>query len=89
MIEFTGIMAWLTGQSKLEMVLPEKSTLGEAVRLLGEKFNGKFPPDVWDPQQKTFTQRVKLFLNSTDTSDLDHVLTNGNELLILIPAFGG
>jgi molybdopterin converting factor small subunit len=88
-VVFTGIMVRLAGQSKLELILPDSSNLGEAIRLIGEKFNGKFPPDVWDEQQGTFTQRVKLFVNSADTNDLDQILKNGNELLILIPAFGG
>lgn len=88
-VTFLGIMERLTGQPSLELALSGTSTLEEAIRQIGEIFDGKFPPEIWDANLGVFTQRVKLFIDSTEVEDLNQRLQDGSELLILIPAAGG
>jgi len=88
-VNFLGIMERLTGQSSLELALPNNSTLGEATRQIGKIFSGKFPPEIWDANLGVFTHRVKLFIDSAEIENLNQRLQDGSELLILISAAGG
>ncbi len=86
---FLGAMERLTGQPSLELALADTSTLKEAIQQIGERFGGKFPPEIWDTNLGVFSQRVKLFIDSTEIEDFKQRLQDGSELLILVPAAGG
>ena len=88
-VSFLGIMERLTGQPSMEMEFIGDSTLGEAIRLIGKRFGGSFPAEIWDGDQGVFTHRVKVFINSTEIEDLGQTLQDGSEILILIPIAGG
>jgi molybdopterin converting factor small subunit len=88
-VNFLGTMERFTGQPGLELALPANSTLEEAILQIGKKFGGNFPPELWDAKLGVFTHRVKLFIDSTEIEDLNHILKDGSELLILIPVAGG
>ena len=88
-VNFLGIMERLTGQSSLELALPDTSTLEEAIHQIGKTFNGRFPPELWDAKLGVFTHRVKLFIDSAEIEDLNQRLQDGSELLILVPVAGG
>lgn len=88
-VSFLGPMERLTGQPGMELVLPDTATLEVAIYQIGKTFGAKFPPEIWDANLGAFTQRVKLFIDSTEMEDFNQRLRDGSELLILIPAAGG
>jgi len=88
-VSFLGTMERLVGQPNMEVALLDAFTLEEAVRQIGKNFGGKFPPEIWDAEQKVFTHRVSIFIDSTEVMDLGQTLQNGSEILIVLPVAGG
>jgi molybdopterin converting factor small subunit len=88
-VNFLGMMERLTGQRNLELAVQDAATLEVAMHQIGKSFGDKFPPEIWDANLGIFTHRVKLFVDSVETDDLNQRLQDGSELLILVPVAGG
>ena len=80
------------GKGELEFAVPEKSTLGELLAMMVNRWGDELASRLFEPKGKTVLPHIRLMVNGQDIAflnSLETVLQNGDEVLILPPVSGG
>ena len=88
-LSLLGILAEYTGFSTTEIELKGSSTIKDLLKEVGDRFGNAFPPQVWDPERRTFHPTIGVFLDLKDVENEDTPLKDGSEVILLPMIAGG
>lgn len=82
----------ILGKGEVELSVPEKSTLGELLTTLVNRWGDELAIQLFEPESASVRPYIRLMVNGRDIAFLNRtqtVLQNGDEVLILPPVSGG
>ena len=89
-VKFLGALGELMGAAALPVDLPAGGTYRALLDALGAGVKAKLPESAWDSAKQCFSRRMMVSLNGVATlSDPSTVLSDGDEILIVLPLAGG
>ena len=89
-VRFLGALQNQMGTSALPLELPEGGTFRDALDAVGPTVQERLPDWAWDPVGRCFSRRMMISLNGTaDLRDETVALSEGDEILVVLPLAGG
>jgi molybdopterin converting factor small subunit len=87
---FLGLLRDHIGAPSLAVELPAGSTYRDLLEALAPTLEAKLPTWTWDAPKRSFSQRVTVSRNlNADLREETTCLTDGDEILVLLPMAGG
>jgi molybdopterin synthase sulfur carrier subunit len=80
------------GSGEIQLSLPERSTLGELITTLADRWGDELASHLYEPESKRVRPYIRLMVNGRDIAFLNRmetVLQSGDEVLMLPPVSGG
>lgn len=87
LVKFVALFYEIMGTAKLEVVVPEDTTLGQLIDLLSS--NKPELREVLLDEDGKVREEYNVLVNGISASSLDGVLRDGDEVVFLPPASGG
>jgi hypothetical protein len=76
--------------SRIEISCPSETTFSQLCEIVDISWGNCLPPDLWNSKSKRFSDKVIVMIGSKDLSQgEDPVLTEGQEVFLLLPFAGG
>jgi molybdopterin converting factor small subunit len=88
-VRFHGTLAYRMGVAEAEFALREGSHLGDLFYLIGRRYRGKMPEQLWDGEKNAFVNSVWPMRGSAKILDRNEPLKNGEEIRFLLMQAGG
>jgi len=88
-VRFFGLFKRYIGEGERVFDLPEGSSAGDLLRLIGEEYGQRLPADLWDTDPGRFYRTVRVSRKGGPFLDETEPLNDGNELLLLFTVAGG
>lgn len=88
-VRFTGMIRHYVGEKERDYELPEGSTAGDLLRLLGEDYGPRMPAQMWDRERKRFHHLVIAMRKGEPLGGEDGLLRDGDEIFLLSRLAGG
>jgi molybdopterin converting factor small subunit len=86
---FHGILADWVGAGEAEFVLREGSHLGELLYLVGRRYGGKMPEQLWDREKNAFVKSVWAMRGNEKIVNPNEILKKGEVIRFLLMQAGG
>jgi molybdopterin converting factor small subunit len=77
------------GKDRIELDLPEQTSVKELVRLLVNERVLQVYPGLWNASQEQFNLPVVIMVSNQDVHDENQVLEDGEEVFLVAPMAGG
>lgn len=90
-VKFFALLREIVGEWRVELPLPEGATVGEALKVLAERYGGRFRDYIYDGEGRVRDHLIFL-INGESIRALrgfETVLREGDTLVILPPVGGG
>jgi molybdopterin converting factor small subunit len=77
------------GKDRIELELPERTSVKELVRLLVKEWILPVRPGLWNASQEQFNLPVVVMVSNQDVIDDNQILNDGEEVFLVAPMAGG
>jgi molybdopterin converting factor small subunit len=88
-VRFFGLLKRHLGESERVFELPEGSSAGDLLRLIGEELGPNLPAGLWDGESGRFHRTVRISIKGGPFLDETEPLLDGSELVLLFTMAGG
>ncbi len=88
-VRFAGLFRRYVGEREAEFEIPDGSTAGDLLVLLGKTYGHCLPDGLWDDESLKFHRSMRLARVDAGTIDPDETLREGDELLVIFALAGG
>jgi len=88
-VRFAGLFRRYVGEREADFDIPEGSTAGDLLVLLGKTYGSLLPKGLWDEESCTFHRSMRLARVGAATIDPEEELRDGDELLVIFALAGG
>jgi len=88
-VRFAGLSRRYVGEREAEFEIPDGSTAGDLLVLLGKTYGHCLPDGLWDDESLKFHRSMRLARVDAGTIDPDETLREGDELLVIFALAGG
>ena len=88
-MRFAGLFRRYVGEREAEFEIPDGSTAGDLLVLLGKTYGHCLPDGLWDDESLKFHRSMRLARVDAGTIDPDETLREGDELLVIFALAGG
>ncbi|GEM_PF-204088 len=88
-VRFTGMIRHYVGEKEREYELPEGSTAGDLLRLLGRDYGPCMPAQMWDSEREKFHPLVIAMRKGEPLAGGNGPLRDGDEIFLLSRLAGG
>jgi molybdopterin converting factor small subunit len=88
-VRFTGMIRHYVGMKERDYELPEGSTAGDLLRLLGRDYGRRMPAQMWDGERERFHPLVIAMRKGEPLAGGDGPLRDGDEIFLLSRLAGG
>ena len=88
-VRFAGLFRRYVGEREAEFEIPDGSTAGDLLVLLGKSYGHCLPDGLWDDESLKFHRSMRLARVDAGTIDPDETLREGDELLVIFALAGG
>jgi len=86
---FDGILSEYVGSGEAEFALREGSCLGDLLSLVGRRYGGRMPEQLWAREKKAFLNSVWAMRGSEKILNPNETLKNGEVIRFLSKQRGG
>ena len=86
---FHGILSDYMGSGEAEFALREGSHLGELLYLVGRRYGGKMPEQLWDREKNAFVKSVWAMRGNEKIVNPNEILKKGEVIRFLLMQAGG
>ena len=89
-VTFLGLLRDHIGAPSMTVELPSGATYRHLLDTIGPTMEAKLPAWTWDASNRSFSRRVTVSRNlNADLREETASLTDGDEILVLLPMAGG
>ena len=88
-VRFAGLFRRYVGEREAGFEIPDGSTAGDLLALLGRTYGNSLPDGLWDEESGTFHRSMRLARVDVGTIGPDEKLRDGDELLVIFALAGG
>ena len=89
-VKFLGALGDQVGMPRLPVEIPADGTYRDVLDVVGSTMRTRLPEWTWDAERRSFSRRLMVSLNGTaDLRDETVRLTEGDEILVVLPLAGG
>lgn len=88
-VRFAGLFRRYVGEQKKVFDIPDGSTAGELVLLIGREYGSRLPKNLWDENTRRFHRSIRIARSGSHTLDETEVLWDGDEILLIFALAGG
>lgn len=84
-----GALQQYLGGSQLEVELPEGATLRDLLHVIDTRWGETLPPQFWNTEARHFRGSVLIMSRNADVENSDLLLSDQQEISLLVPTVGG
>jgi molybdopterin converting factor small subunit len=84
-----GVLEHYLGGARLEVELPPGASLRDLLDLIDARWGAELPGQLWDREARRFRGPVLVMTCNADVHDYDMVLSDQQEISLLVPLAGG
>ncbi len=85
-----GTLQHYFGDSRIEIDCSSGITLFQLYEAIGERWGSNLPTGIWNPTTRRFAPQVLMISGGKEIDkQADPLLTEGQEIIILLPSAGG
>ena len=88
-VRFAGLFRRYVGEQKKVFDIPDGSTAGELLLLIGKEYGSRLPKNLWDEESGRFHRSIRMARSGSHTLDETEVLRDGDEILLIFALAGG
>lgn len=88
-VRFTGMIRHYVGEKERDYDLPEGSTAGDLLLLLGREYGSRMPAHMWNRERERFHPLVIAMRKGEPLHGEDGPLRDGDEIFLLSRLAGG
>jgi molybdopterin converting factor small subunit len=89
LVHFAGLFRHYVGEKERTFDVPEGSSAGDLLRLIGNEYGSRLPPNLWDSGSGRFHRSIRIARNGSPTSDEMELLQDGDDILLIFALAGG
>lgn len=87
-VRFVGLFRRYTGEQEKSFEIPEGSSAGELLLLIGREYGPRLPRNLWDDESGRFHRSIRLARSNAALAETDE-LRDGDEIVLLFALAGG
>lgn len=87
-VRFIGLFRKYVGEQEKAFDLPDGSSAGELLRLIGLEYGARLPPNLWDDKSGRFHRSVRVARSNAALAETDE-LSDDDEIILLFALAGG
>ena len=84
-----GVLETYLGGDRQEVELPPGAKVRNLLDLIDRRWGNQLPPQFWDTERKRFQGAVLLLSEGVEVLDEELPLSDGQQLILLVPLSGG
>jgi molybdopterin converting factor small subunit len=88
-VRFAGLFRRYVGERERVFDIPDDSTAGDLLLLIGREYGSRLPPNLWDEESGRFHRSVRIARSGTPVLDESEALREGDEILFIFALAGG
>ncbi len=89
-LTFLGSLRAQVGSPTMSLEIAEEGTYRDVLDSIEETMRTRLESSLWDRDRRAFSRRIMVLLNGTsDLRDEGTVLSQGDEIVIVLPLAGG
>ena len=88
-VRFAGLFRRYTGERERVFDIPDGSTAGDLLLLIGREYGSRLPKNLWDDESGRFHRSIRLARSGSPTLDETEVLRDGDKILLIFALAGG
>lgn len=89
LVHFAGLFRHYVGEKERVFDIPDGSSAGDLLRLIGNEYAARLPKNLWDEESGRFHRSIRLARNGSPTSDETELLQDGDDILLIFALAGG
>ena len=88
-VRFAGLLRKYTGEQERVFDIPDGSTVGDLLLLIGNEYGSRLPKNLWDEESGRFHRSIRLARSGSPKLDETEVLRDGDKILLTFAMAGG
>jgi molybdopterin converting factor small subunit len=88
-VRFAGLFRRYVGEQEKVFDIPDGSTAGDLLLLIGREYSSRLPKNLWDAESGHFHRSIRLARSGSPRLDETEVLRDGDEILLIFAMAGG
>ena len=88
-VHFVGLFSRYIGEKERAFDIPDGSSAGDLLRLIGNEYCSRLPPNLWNTDSGRFHRSIRLAINGRPTPDETQLLQDGDNILLIFALAGG
>ncbi|MCJ7652786.1 MAG: MoaD/ThiS family protein [Actinobacteria bacterium] len=88
-VRFAGLFRRYVGEQEKVFDVPDGSTAGDLLLLIGKEYGPRLPKNLWDEQSGRFHRSIRIARSGSPRLDETELLRDGDNILLIFALAGG